>query len=360
MFMQKMERKTTGTENKAIARKEKKINASRPGERVAAKNQYIWNDGAENLSVYDMTQHMWNSGKVIQREVARYKPDVPQTPDEIEFDQKAHQLDESLHRAYNEFLQGDVSGASPGYVDNYVMRMNEYKERRAAPPYMEAGSVIESKVYNRIDRDQGIRVQVADILKGTRPDIVLYSETGTKALLDITAEKSKGHILNKSGNWLGEHKEIVYVAELLYPSVDFNRMASIQLTPEERERIDQHIRERKMQEQEYLNAFRECFQENQNNILEALMFYRRHLSAKGATERQKEAVMTKFSMFGIGISFSGDQQNIDVLSRSAVGIDTFPSLSVMNTRAQEILQGIRSGTLIGMRGWQLPSRFEPF
>ena len=76
MLTQKMGRKTTGAENKVMARKGKKTNALRLGDSMAAGNRYIWNEGAENISACDNTQHIWNCPNVIQREVVRFKPDV--------------------------------------------------------------------------------------------------------------------------------------------------------------------------------------------------------------------------------------------------------------------------------------------
>lgn len=350
MLTQKMGRKTTGAENKVMARKGKKTNALRLGGSMAAGDQYIWNEGAEHISACDNTQHIWNSPNVIQREVVRFKPDVlGSSPEEKEFAEKAVHLDGILQKAYWEFLAGNFDGASENYINTYIIRKRNYESKvQDTHPSTAAGYVIESKVSSRIKDCEGLTLQNASILAGTRPDIVLESKykSGKMALLDITASKSVGHILLKKGNWLN-HDKIVYVAELTYPSINFDAMTAIKLTAEQEELIRQRAVSLQNMWQEHQDFCRDNLIENQARIVTALKSSK--ISAKLASRRQKEDVIEKFNKFGITISYKGDGEIIcyeDV--NPGMTIDDKYSSYDMNYKANTLIDYILSGKLIGM------------
>ncbi len=350
MLTQKMGRKTTGAENKVMARKGKKTNALRLGDSMAAGNRYIWNEGAENISACDNTQHIWNCPNVIQREVVRFKPDVPESsPEEKEFAEKAVQLDGILQEAYWEFLADNFNDASENYIKTYIIRKRNYENKvQDMHPSTAAGYVIESKVSSRIKDYEGLTLQNTSILSGTRPDIVLESEykTGKMALLDITASKSVGHILLKKGNWLN-HDKIVYVAELTYPSINFDSMTPVKLTAEQEELVRQHVVSLQNMRQEWQDYCRDNLIENQARIVAALK--NSEISAKLASRRQKGDVIEKFNMFGITISFEGDKELIRYADVNlGMTIDDRYSSYDMNYKANTLIDYISSGKLIGM------------
>ncbi|MDE7324422.1 MAG: hypothetical protein K2N73_17250 [Lachnospiraceae bacterium] len=349
MFAQKMEKKTAGAENRAILRKMKKSNVPQLpwlGDQMAERQKYIWNNDRKN----DSTEHIWNSTGVIQRSVVRFKPNEIKEKGEQEFEEKAGVLDSYVQTAYNELLAGNFAGASDNYIKTYIIRKRNYENgsgngKSTIHPSTAAGYVIENKVSNRIKNLPGLTLQNTGILEGTRPDIVLDSEStpGKKALMDITASKSVGHILLKKGNWLN-HNNIIYVAELVYPSIDFETMAPITLTDEQEEQIRQHAMLRQEELQERQDWYRDNLVENQSRICHALNGF--YISAKNATFRQLNTIRSNFMIFGITISFEGEDKIIRATDISSnIVWDNYSPFN-MNRMAKQIIDGIERGDLV--------------
>lgn len=94
-----------------------------------------------------------------------------------------------------------------------------------------AGYLIEERTYQLLDQrkvlgwdDQNTKV----LGSGTRPDVTLPLGGNRYALLDITASKSTGHILNKSPSWTNKPR-IPAAIEVTYPSFDSKNLVSLLL-----------------------------------------------------------------------------------------------------------------------------------
>lgn len=107
---------------------------------------------------------------------------------------------------------------------------HEFQETGSEPDFIFAryGYAVEeyvnlSLLSKRIVPPRGYNVRLQVTHGQTRPDIVIInSESSVEiAWLDITSESSRGHILNKSGNWTNARS---FVAELLYPDLDVYRI----------------------------------------------------------------------------------------------------------------------------------------
>ncbi len=223
---------------------------------------------------------------VVQREVKRYKPEAePATEAEQEFDKKTSKIDGILQTAYNEFCAENFGGASRAYRDNYIRIKSNYDEgKKKINPSAAAGYVIESKVNAKLACMEHVRTQVTGLIKGSRPDIVLdmnSSHASRKpgqaappvetvfAALDITAEQSWGHIFKKKGNWCN-HKHIIYVAELTYPSIDFRTMGPITLTKEEKDRINSRLALEQEEEELERRVCQESFLSFQEELVDVM------------------------------------------------------------------------------------------
>ncbi|WP_293112765.1 DUF4157 domain-containing protein, partial [Moorena sp. SIO4G3] len=160
---------------------------------------------------------------VIQRAIVTFKPpkakaESAYTSDEKEGKDKAKKVDDEVEKAFNEFKTGNYDGASEAQKLVYFRRKQEYDEgKKVIHPSTAAGYVIEGKANVGIKAlGSEFETQNTTLLKGTRPDVAIKLSTGNYALVDITAQKSAGHILDKKGNWTG-HANIPYVAESIYP-----------------------------------------------------------------------------------------------------------------------------------------------
>jgi len=254
---------------------------------------------------------------VAQRQVIRHKPkEKPVTEAEQEFDKTALEIDGILQTTYREFLKGDFKDASEAYLNQYLLKKRDYDEgNKNIYPAAAAGYVIESKVNERLGGVKHVMgTQVTWLIKGSRPDIVLamdicygFRKPGQAAppaetvyaALDITTEQRWGHIFEKKGNWCN-HKNIIYVAELTYPSIDFRTMGPITLTKEEQDRIDQILA---LKREIALMERRDCkesflrFQEELVEVMKGGYPY------KPMTTRQRETLIASFWALGLKLSF---------------------------------------------------------
>ncbi len=350
MFAQKIPRKNSLPQKKEsfLPRKEKK--EQKPLQipcfsgRIKSNCKLVWNDVKDN--------HIRSGNNVIQRSVIRFKPEgFRLTEEQQELQDRAEQIDNILQQAYQEFIANDFEDASDGYVITYALRKNHYDEGvQDMHPSTAAGYVIESKVNNRITRAgiKGVSLQNTGLLKGTRPDIVLENDNNKYGLLDITASNNTGHVLLKKGNWTG-HKNIIYVAELIYPSIDFKNMRAIELTEEQEAQFSRYANERQNALQEWKDSCENNFLENRKRILDALN--NQNIILYPATPRQIETLYSNFGQFGIQLILLYGQkiqgQEIDNFSLDDHALQYYSETS-MNDKAQKILNAISSRTVVGM------------
>lgn len=172
----------------------------------------------------------------VQLRLKQWKPSKsPATDKEKLGEINAKKVSDEVDKAYQETESNDLSGAGDAYAALYLLRLSEYGNKKPGKkgmhPSTAAGYVIESKVSNRLAGTDGMNFQNTSLLSGTRPDVTVDLGDGKTALIDMTAQKSLGHIFNKKGNWVG-HKSIPYVAEAWYPSMNFSGKAQ-QLSPQQ-------------------------------------------------------------------------------------------------------------------------------
>lgn len=157
----------------------------------------------------------------VQRKIIRYKPaGAPKDANERDGQRVAKVVDDAVTDAYLQVTDGNYKGASDGHINLYKKRLVENKPSLARAA---AGYVIEDIASNEVKKAEGdkIELQNTSLMKGTRPDIVYNIDDNTSALIDITSVRQAGHIFKKKGNWVG-HKNIPYVAESIYPTVDLS------------------------------------------------------------------------------------------------------------------------------------------
>jgi hypothetical protein len=165
----------------------------------------------------------------IQRRLVPYKPNKKDPSDydteEKEAANKAEEVDKLVEKAFVEFKKGDYTGASDAQIALYIKRKFEFdKGTGTMHPSTAAGYVIEGKANSGI-KGLGFQTQGTNVMPGTRPDVVIPLSSNKQALVDITASNSIGHIFSKKGNWTG-HNDIPYVAESVYPSIDFTDVSA--------------------------------------------------------------------------------------------------------------------------------------
>lgn len=173
-----------------------------------------------------------------QRVLKKWKPDGEPGSDKEKIAHTAGTLISGhVDRAHTELENNDLTDASPAFAALYLLRLREFcqpktkGQKKTMHPSTAAGYIIESKVTNRLDGTRGLNFQDTTLLSGTRPDVSIDLGDGDFGLVDITAQKSLGHIFDKKGNW-GGHKSIPYVAEAWYPSMSFSGKAAA-LSPEQ-------------------------------------------------------------------------------------------------------------------------------
>lgn len=342
MFAQK-------TETKKVMNKimKKEMNQPRTKAREQTAPQMPWLGSRIGFGQKD--DHIWGGDSVVQRYVARYKPlslFAPMTEEEQGFQAKAQEIDGKLQQAHAEFLADDFSDASPQYTAVYLLRKHNYDNHiQDMHPATAAGYVIESKVTERIKNDPDVSIQVTGLLKGTRPDIVLENG-GQYGLLDITASNSAGHILLKKGNWTG-HQNITYVAELIYPSINFGSMAPIALTQKQKEQIMQHAAGLQNAYQERVDLCESNLVENRRRIMGAL--FGKDICFKGCTGRQREIIINNFGQFGIQLLlFPGWKITGFEMENFLPDPETY-SIWDMDRKAQILIDAIRKNRLFGMK-----------
>lgn len=288
----------------------------------------------------------------IPKTIHRYKPRANDSCDaeQQEFEARAVEIDVLVQKAHRELLEGNLSGANDNYITLYQKRKSDFeKNKNSIYPAMAAGYVIESKVNNQIYNMPGVELQVTTWLKGTRPDIVLFNNNGHQALLDITAAKSAGHIFNKRGNWTG-HKDIIYVAELVYPSIDFNLMEAIQLSAEDEARLNNITSLKQAEAEEQLEIYTNCLIAYRQQIWDAMSSG--YPFSGDCTTRQQETLQDNFALFGLQIPPS----NIITLIPMPNFVEDLKlrrySLFTMHEYKQKLLKHIRRHSLIGMGSLQ--------
>lgn len=347
MFVQMMEKKKQGYRQKTESQKQKKPQFLRISHTVGDERRSSWGG--------DKTGHDSRSkGGVIQARVERYKPSrgARLTDAEDNFERMAQDINVHLEAAYNEFMEGDYTGAEESYVNTYLRRKINYEKGEAdMHPSTAAGYVIESKVSRRIEGNEGIELQPRHVLKGTRPDIELSDKDGNIGLLDITAENSIGHIFLKKGNWTG-HSSIIYVAELLYPSIDFRTMKPVILTEEQKEELRSYETELQIAFQERRDACEENFVENRNRIFSKLINFMclNPAFSESPSSRQEEIVRCNFQRFGITIDYSeGRIKNAELKDISFTDDDVENyHISDMDRCARTLMQYIMQKKFAGM------------
>lgn len=283
-----------------------------------------------------------------------YKEDIHQALSF--FADMAKEIDLVLGEAYDEFMEGNFEDVDQGYLDNFLYCYDFYRNGGSLNLLaMAAGYVIENKVNNRISDWDGIELQNKNLIKGSRPDIVI-SCNGVFAVLDITASNNCGHILYKNGNWLN-HNKIIYVAELLYPSIDFDTMQPIELTQEEQEMIEQRIQIRieNMTIWEMIN--KKNYNDNRKEIINALLMYEEWIYSGNAyliaNSRQGEILINNFALFGIQLKFQPVEDGFCILFDGVydswrVNWEIY-SCEAMNRKAGFLIDRISRGKLIGMK-----------
>ena len=212
--------------------------------------------------------------RVVQRKVEVFKPENDKkywTDKQNEFDKRAHEIDVQVQNAAEEFLEGNIEGASEGTKSHYIdLKYIFDTEGKSLGLAAAAGCVIESIVNKKIESWPGVYLQVKDILNGSIPDIVVGDPYGICGLLDITASNSAGHILDKMGDWTG-HERMVYVAELLYDSIDFSKMERITLTEDDKKEIRKRLEDKRTEMTYREKIFEHTLLYNQSIIIESLV-----------------------------------------------------------------------------------------
>lgn len=212
-----------------------------------------------------------NNSEVAQLYLYKWKPtnDIT-TKDEKEANKIAKTISGHVDKAYTELNAGNYDGASDKQKSLYILRLNEYNNgEKTMHPSTAAGYVIEGKVNNKIKGHSQVDLQGTDMMKGTRPDIVINLTSGNYALVDITAQNSLGHIFNKKGNWTN-HDNIPYVAEAWYPSIDFSDKKVTKLTKAQIEEASKMAQERKdvaeLASKEFFEGRLKAYTEIQNSV----------------------------------------------------------------------------------------------
>jgi len=257
--------------------------------------------------------------KPVQRYLLPFKPKIdPKTEDEVEGKDAGDKVNNIVDTAYQQFLKNDFTGVSDAKKALYLRRKVEFDTNKTTMhPSTAAGYVIESKANVEIEK-LGYHTQNTSLLKGTRPDVAVPLKSKNYALLDITAWNSKGHILDKKGNWTG-HKHIPYVAEVTYPSLNFGgglKKANVKpLTEEQIKEALEFIRKKEvdieLMRQEWLDAQRTAYENNQD-IIEDLIDKLQNKKSKFSNKRVRAipSSRTLDSWRDItGVSFLVDDDN---------------------------------------------------
>ena len=283
-----------------------------------------------------------------------YKEDIHQALSF--FADMAKEIDLVLGEAYDEFMEGNFEDVDQGYLDNFLYCYDFYRNGGSLNLLaMAAGYVIENKVNNRISDWDGIELQNKNLIRGSRPDIVI-SCNGVFAVLDITASNNCGHILYKNGNWLN-HNKIIYVAELLYPSIDFDTMQPIELTQEEQEMISQANQKNIENMMQWKEIVIENYSENRREIINSLILFKDYIYSGNAyftaNSRWGVSLINNFDLFGIQLKYQIVKDGFCILfdgvyDSRMVDWEKYSCIA-MDQRAGFLIDHIRRGKLIGMK-----------
>jgi len=167
----------------------------------------------------------------VQRTLKRWRPknDVPEDYEGV--DDKVGEVDKAVDAAYktvaNQLKDGkpkQLEGVSDRRYSSWVdtLSYSPFVSLKAAA----TGYIIEDHATAGFASDPMVSLQVTGDLKNSRPDVVVRDPSkgffGTTGYLDITSTGDAGHIFDKEGNW-GNRP---YVAESLYPSLDFSNLSA--------------------------------------------------------------------------------------------------------------------------------------
>lgn len=160
---------------------------------------------------------------LLQPKVAAYQN--AKDADETAVGNFTKTLDENVQKAWAIVISRPLTDIE-AKIDGYTSRWSEEWSNYADGDESNAGMVpamvgyavesISTKLLNNPSPGRELKPILQATRGQTRPDIVLRRGGTDVAWLDITADSSKGHILNKEG---GGWSTKPYVAELLYPSV---------------------------------------------------------------------------------------------------------------------------------------------
>jgi hypothetical protein len=166
-----------------------------------------------------------SASAVTLRFVPKEDKDVS-TPSLVAAQQFADAVDGWTQEAHAKLINNKLDYDKP-FAGLYRSRLIEYQNGVSSMhPATAAGYAIEEYVTEKAKSVSGVKAQaIVAGMRGTRPDLVYELTDRTLALIDITSTKQAGHILLKKGNWTKDKINVSYVAEVLYPSLDFNDLA---------------------------------------------------------------------------------------------------------------------------------------
>ncbi|MDC0749739.1 hypothetical protein [Polyangium mundeleinium] len=166
----------------------------------------------------------------------------------------------------------------------------------------------------------------------TRPDVVLQYGLKHAAWLDLTAEKSEGHIHAKAAGW----KDVPYVAEILYPSMDtqvIRACSSKPYTPG----VDPNVLAKQVEQAKALTAFRHGHWKRLGKKLQAVMkFPKVDESVRDAT-RSKYVRDVLVWYFGDGFKGIDEHGQASILEAMGISHKTCGFRSIPSTAQGESL-----------------------
>ncbi|GET37588.1 eCIS core domain-containing protein [Microseira wollei] len=279
----------------------------------------------------------------LQAKLVTYKPKKDTNAydeEEQEAALKAAQVDGLVEKAFDEFKNGDYTGASDAQIALYIKRKFEFDQGKGnMHPSTAAGYVIEGKA-NRGIQALGFITQGTDVMAGTRPDVVIPLLSNNQALVDITASNSIGHIFSKKGNWTG-HKNIPYVAESVYPSINFTDVtATAALSQEQINTAIRLVEEQKIADElalkEWADQQQEKYYELQRDLRQKL-----HELCETAKSKSKQVLISGrkaevWKEFGlnVNINLNAGQFKVEEISYEEQ-LKTNKNFTVQTHRKQE-------------------------
>ncbi len=167
----------------------------------------------------------------VQRTLKRWKPSGKVPDDYGKVDAKVREVDAAVDSAYRKVADQlkagkpkQLDGVSDRRYATWIAGLSD----KGLPANLKAaytGYVIEDHATVGFTADEMVTLQVTGELRNSRPDVVVRDGSqglfGVTGYLDITSTGDAGHVFDKEGNW-GRRP---YVAESLYPSIDFSRLS---------------------------------------------------------------------------------------------------------------------------------------